>query len=114
MGRLERKIGGPPQNEAARINAARRNARYPRLYAHAGEHITCERGHVIGTFARDVVVGAVFTVDMIKDWHPKLAAMLPGTKLGGCPQCGAAWVDAKRGKPGLLHVEGGWRRSLDN
>lgn len=110
MGRLERRVAEAKRD---RVATARRNARFPRLYARKGEHVTCERGHVIGTFARDVVVGAVFCADMITDWHDKFSG-LPGMSLETCPACGAPWVRARRGKPGMLHIETGWRRALEH
>lgn len=111
MGRLERNVAEHKPRD--KVATARRNARFPRLYAHAGEHITCERGHVIATVARDVVVGAVFTADMVKDWHHKFSG-LPGMSLKPCPECGASWVKAQRGHPGLLHIETGWRRTAEH
>jgi hypothetical protein len=83
------------------------------IYARKGERVTCEGGHHIATFARDVMYHEVMMPDMfcyIMDGVPNKI----GERLGNCPACGGHFNYAARdenGKPagGALHIEGEWR-----
>lgn len=55
------------------------------IYARKGEVSTCEKGHPLGTFLRDVKVGA------LPSWDNDIK-LAPGMKFGElkCPTCGGA------------------------
>ena len=85
-----------------------------KLYARAGEQLTCTEGHLIGTFSRDVPRGAQMYVDMFSDrarnvdWRPNSMV------LSGCPHpgCAGKW-NGGTGQMGLhfnqLYINGAWR-----
>jgi hypothetical protein len=71
-------------------------------YAKKGDAVTCERGHHICTFQRDVAVSDPFDSTVLGDWRqpePK-----KGTVYQPCMICGARWY-----KGVYLHFPGGWR-----
>ena len=77
------------------------------LMARAGEVISCEAGHPIGTFTEDVQEGDDYP-DMIR-WQvvpPRLGDDLPLR----C-RCGAIWCKAV-GEDIVIRVEGEWRPEI--
>lgn len=72
------------------------------LYAKKGDVVTCERGHHIVTFSRDVRWGEMFDPKALVDWQqpePKIGEIAPR-----CVQCGAMWCAGNQ-----YHFEDGWR-----
>ena len=61
----------------------------PNLYARAGETATCENGHALGTFKRDVVAGDI--INLAED-----QILEPGVAVGldKCPVCGGKTIPA--------------------
>jgi len=72
------------------------------VYARKGEIVTCERGHHIFTFLRDIKVGDPFDPNVQGDWRqpePKR-----GTVSQPCKLCRARWF-----KGTYFHFPDGWR-----
>lgn len=72
-------------------------------YAAKGEKVTCENGHEICTFSRDVSWGDFFTPGDLTDWkqkEPEIGDLDPQR----CESCGKPWSDAMR-----FHFADGWR-----
>jgi hypothetical protein len=71
-------------------------------YAKAGDTVTCENGHIICTFKRNVIVGEEFDSSALGEWtqpQPQLGAIdVP------CSTCGARWF-----KGPYFHFTDGWR-----
>lgn len=82
------------------------------LYAHKGDRVTCERGHLIGTFTRDFPrhSDAIMPDDL--EMGPGVPKMKLGEEAGNCPICGAPWNMAFENiSVAYLHFEKeGWRR----
>jgi len=78
------------------------------LMARAGEVISCEIGHPIGIFTKDVRQGDEYP-NMIQ-WE-----MADPPRLGDCLplrcRCGAIWCKAV-GEHLVIHVEGEWRPKI--
>ena len=80
-----------------------------RLFAKAGETVTCENGHPICDAAHDLVYGEL--QDPPNDWtnwrqpEPPIGT-LPAEAL--CVVCGAQWFGAV-GRVAQFHFEDGWR-----
>lgn len=82
------------------------------IYAHKGEHVTCENGHRICTMARDVEVGQLFDANRdLTDWVQPEPSMGTLAKDVRCVSCGAFWFGGPTGEgaPLILHFEDGWR-----
>lgn len=77
------------------------------LYAHAGERITCEAGHVVVTVAQDIAVGALYDPGQFRDWIQPAPKMGMPASLCPCLVCGAPWFGLHAGR--LHFEEGGWR-----
>ncbi len=82
------------------------NFRYVSVrYAKAGDVVTCENGHAICSFVRDVDVGEAFDAAAVDGWtqpEPKI-----GDIVSPCAKCGARWF-----KGVYFHFEDGWRIGL--
>lgn len=79
------------------------NFRYVfRIYAKKGDIVTCERGHHICTFLRDVGVGEGWDSTAMGDWRQP--EQKKGTVFQPCAICGARWY-----KGPYLHFPDGWR-----
>jgi hypothetical protein len=79
-----------------------------KLYARAGEEVTCENGHTICVVARDIPAGALMHDRIEKDFtgfrqlRPQYGDM-PKDHL--CVKCGARWFMG----PTFHFRNGGWR-----
>jgi hypothetical protein len=77
-----------------------------RIYAHAGETVTCENGHPICDFVEDVAIGQTQDVPrQLGNWRqdvPQVGAL----PLPVCAQCGAQFTDGS-----AYHFADGWRHS---
>ncbi len=74
-------------------------------YARAADAITCENGHRICVFQRDVRVSEPFDGTALGAWtqpEPKIGAIK-----SACATCGARWF-----KGSYFHFEDGWRIGL--
>lgn len=74
----------------------------PMFFAARGDQITCQNGHHIATFARDVRRGEMFDLAAIRDWQQPCPPV--GTMDQPCTICGAEWFKGTN-----LHFKGGWR-----
>ena len=76
------------------------------VYAHAGEWITCERGHKICQVTHDIRVGDMQSPDIdFGEWQqeePKVGAF----PIPRCALCGARFTSGT-----VYHFEDGWRTS---
>lgn len=72
------------------------------LYASCGDHVTCENGHLICEFVRDVYVGEMFDPHALGNWQQREPAI--GTLIQPCEACNARWY-----KGTYFHLEDGWR-----
>lgn len=76
-----------------------------RVYAHAGETVTCENGHPICEFVETVVIGQMQEpARQLGNWRqdaPQVGAM----PVPGCALCGAPFSDGSS-----YHFADGWRR----
>jgi len=78
------------------------------VYARKGEIITCENGHPIGVFNRDVDKSETARVDQI-DWLIDPAPK-DGDPIGELHcQCGAAWARAPRWHSVQVFIGKEWR-----
>lgn len=77
-----------------------------RLYAHKGEWITCEAGHDVACFARDIMVGEAPTSDMFD------LVQQPMNGSGLC-RCGRPYWQPRSAADGarhsVYHIEFNWR-----
>ena len=75
-----------------------------RCYAFAGETVTCENGHPICDFARDVVYGTMQdTKSDFGNWRQP-APQVGDFPIPGCAVCGAPFADGM-----VYHVGDSWR-----
>lgn len=71
------------------------------IYAHAGEIVTCENGHLVCKFGRDVKVGEFFDPSAFECWYQDMPVI--GTIDPPCTVCGAMWFHGM-----LFHFRDGW------
>ena len=76
------------------------------IYAKRGDLITCENGHPIATFERDVEVGDSFDATAIVAWQQTPPEI--GTMEKPCEICGQRWF-----KGPYFHFWDGWRIAYD-
>lgn len=75
------------------------------IYARKGEWVTCEQGHKLGRFTRDMLVGDDISADLLT--APIIAP--DGEPSGPCA-CGAWFAFTTRGSDDIwFHFEAGWR-----
>ena len=72
------------------------------LYAKEGEWVTCENGHRIAMFSRDVRWGEMFDPLALRDWQQPEPAI--GSYPMRCDRCGAEWSTGIQ-----YHFSNGWR-----
>lgn len=72
------------------------------LYAKEGDWVTCEEGHQIAQFARDVPVGSMFQGDELHNW--KQTEPKRGQLAQPCEHCGRPWFAGMQ-----FHFSDGWR-----
>ena len=90
---------GPPAWSWDRINMEMAKGH---VYAHAGDLVTCENGHIICAFTKTVNYGDMFDPAAMSYWHqpePKI-----GTMKQPCLICGTDWFRGMN-----LHFADGWR-----
>jgi hypothetical protein len=73
-----------------------------RIYASKGDQVTCENGHVVCEFGRNVAAGEPFDPSALVNWIQKTPKR--GQQTAPCEQCGARWY-----KGSLFHFSDGWR-----
>jgi len=77
---------------------------YPKVFASAGEVVTCESGHSICTFAETVNIGQYQLPHHLGEWRqeePKIGTF----PMPVCAKCGSKFVLDN----GHFHFHGGWR-----
>ncbi len=73
------------------------------IYAKAGDIITCENGHSIAVFCRDVRVGDLFDGETLSFEWAQVSPEI-GTISAPCVICGKRWF-----KGAYYHFKDGWR-----
>ena len=79
----------------------------PVIYARRGEWVTCEGGHKICRFRRDVRWFETFEGQAVGDWQQPEPAV--GTQHCPCTKCGASWFQANLRSGTIYHFRDGWR-----
>lgn len=75
-------------------------------YAEAGEQVVCaNKGHIICTVARPILIGELPTPDQFTSWHQPEPRV--GQRYSTCRICQGHWFHG--GPPLRLHFRDGWR-----
>lgn len=80
---------------------------YRRIFARRGETCTCENGHPIFDFARNVYYGTIPADYHTTRWRQK--RLKKGDTIPNCQVCGGKFCTNRPGIGMLVHFKQGWR-----
>lgn len=76
------------------------------VFGNPGEHVTCDRGHIICTVAEPLRVMSPIVPSLFKDWQQPQQNNAP---IEPCRHCGAPWLRQVRPGGYQIRLASGWR-----